>query len=297
MKPQQPSTPIDSARRRAFGRGAGWAGAAAAGFAPLPARAASRFDSRARFTLAGDFAGPPDAEVLVPWSAVRFQSGSDVALQADGKVLVRTHGLYECVISADWQLKTALDYDLRQIGLRLQRQGQPDEPVSAHERIGFLNTPGSDPPCMARAQVDWGPLDIPLGATVGIEVPVTPAGTLRPGDMAIASHGKLNLDAMPAEALRALLVHAKVVAEDLVGVSLHNPSIAEGIHVRQGLLKVLGMTAQAARGQSGDAWQIIHTASMELFPGDRVYGVLRHKVAGSVLQATYSSYLQIDRLA
>jgi hypothetical protein len=204
--------------------------------------------------------------------------------------------LYECVISADWQLKTGLDYDLRQIGLRLQRQGQPDEPIEAHERIGFLNTPGSDPPCMARAQVDWGPLDIPLGGTVGIEVPVLPAGTVKPGDMAMASHGKINLSGLPAESLRALLVHAKVVADDTIGVSLHNLSIAEGIHVRQGVLKVLGMTAQAARGRSGDAWQIIHTASMELFPGDRVYGVLRHKVPGTVLQATYSSYLQIDRL-
>jgi hypothetical protein len=287
---------IDPTRRRAFGRGAALAGVAAAGFAPLPARAATRFDSRARFTLAGDFAGPPDADVLVPWGAVRFQSGSDVALQAGGKVLVQTHGLYECVISADWQLKTGLDYDLRQIGMRLQRQGQPDEPIEAHERIGFLNTPGSDPPCMARAQVDWGPLDIPLGACVSIEVTVSPAGTVKAGDMAIASHAKVNSSAMPAEAVHALLVHAKVVADDTVSVSLHNPSIAGGIHVRQGMLKVLGMTAQAARGRSGDAWQIIHGASMELFPGDRVYGVLRHKVPGTVLQATYSSYLQIDRL-
>lgn len=289
--------PLDPDRRRAFGRGAALAGAAATGFAALPARAATRFDSRARFTLAGDFAGPPDADVLVPWGAVRFQSGTDVALQSDGKVMVQTHGLYECVISADWQLKTGLDYDLRQIGMRLQRAGQPDEPIEAHERIGFLNTPGSDPPCMARAQVEWGPLDIALGQTVGIELKVAPAGSVKPGDMAIASHAKVNQAGLPAEALRALLVHAKVVDDDTVGVSLHNPSIAEGIQVRQGMLKVLAMTAQAARGRSGDAWQIIHSASMELFPGDRVYGVLRHKVPGTVLQATYSSYLQIDRLA
>ena len=86
------------------------------------------------------------------------------------------------------------------------------------------------------------------------------------------------------------------MANDTIGVSLYNPSVAEGIHVRQGTLKVLGMTGVAARGRSGDAWQIIHTASMEFFPGDRVYGVLRHKVPGTVLQVSYSSYLQIDRL-
>jgi hypothetical protein len=132
---------------------------------------------------------------------------------------------------------------------------------------------------------------------MGIEVMVAPAGTVKPGDMAIASHAKINQAGMTAEVLRALLVHAKVVADDVVSVSLHNPSIAEGIHVRQGLLKVLGMSAQRARGQSGDAWQLVHSASIELFPGDRVYGVLRHKIPGTVLQNTFSSYLQIDRVA
>jgi hypothetical protein len=130
------SLPIDPDRRRIFGRSAALAGAAAAGFVPLPSYAATRFDSRARFRLSGDFAGPPDADVLVPWNTVRFQSGTDVALQADGKVLVQAHGLYECVVSADWQLQTGLDHDLRQIGMRLQRADQPDEPIDAHERIG-----------------------------------------------------------------------------------------------------------------------------------------------------------------
>jgi hypothetical protein len=290
-------SPIDPARRRAFGRGAAMAGVAVAGFAPLPARAATRFDSRARFTLAGDFAGPPDADVLVPWGAVRFQSGTDVALQADGKVLVQTHGLYECVISADWQLKTGLDYDLRQIGLRLQRQGQPDEPIDYHVRIGFPNTPGSDAPRLARWQGKWGPLDIPPGGTAGIEVTVAPAGTARLGDMALAGHTAIKLQAMPLPALRALVVHAKVVAQDTVSVSLHNPSATDAIHVGKGTLKVIAMTAQLTHGRSGDAWQLVHSASVEIAAGDRVYAVMRHHVPGTVLQTSDSSWLQIDRLA
>ena len=90
--------------------------------------------SRARYLLHADFTGPPYADVVVPWDWVWFQRGTDFALQAGGKVSFRTHGLYEFVVSADWQLMTLLDYDLRQIGLRLQRQGQPDDPPRAGPR-------------------------------------------------------------------------------------------------------------------------------------------------------------------
>jgi len=258
---------------------------------------ATRFDSRARFRLATDFSCPPEADTIVPWDSVRFQAGADVALQPGGKLLVQAHGLYEFVVSADWALKTGLDYDLRQLGLRLQRAGQPDEPMEAHQRIGFFNTPGSDPPRLARWQGSVAEIDIPHRATVGFEVTVAPAGSVEAGDMAIASHTKHNLQAMPLEALRALIVHAKVVAADTVSVSFHNPSIAEGIHLRAGFVKVLALSASHLRGVSGDAWQVIRSASQELAPGDRVYTTIRHKVPGTVLQTTFSTYLQADRLA
>jgi hypothetical protein len=254
--------------------------------------------SRARYLIHDDFIGsPPYADVVVPWDWVWFQSGTDFTLQAGGKVLFRTHGLYEFVVSADWQLMTLLDYDLRQIGLRLQRQGQPDEPIDYHERIGFHNTPGSDAPRMARWQGQWGPLDIPPGGTAGIEVQVAPSGTARPGDMALAGHTAINRQQMPLSALRALVVHAKVVALDTVAVSLHNTSASEAIHVGQGTLKVIAMTAQLTHGRSGDAWQLVHSASVEIRRGDRVYAVIRHHVEGTVLQTSDSTWLQIDRLA
>jgi hypothetical protein len=254
--------------------------------------------SRARYLIHDDFTGsPPYADVVVPWDWIWFQSGTDFALQAGGKVLFRTQGLYEFVVSADWQLMTLLDYDLRQIGLRLQRQGQPDEPIDYHERIGFHNTPGSDAPRMARWQGQWGPLDIPSGGTAGIEIQVAPAGTARPGDMALAGHTAISRQQMPLSALRALVVQAKVVALDTLAVSLHNTSASEAIHVGPGTLKVIAMTAQLTHGRSGDAWQLVHSASVEINRGDRVYAVMRHHVEGTVLQTSDSTWLQIDRLA
>lgn len=290
----EPRLELDLDRRRLLGRGA--AGLALAGLAPLSAWAQSRFDSRGRYKLKADFGCPPESDNLVPWNLVQFQTGTDFSLQPDGKVLFHTHGLYELVFSADWQLKTGFDIDLRQIGLRLQRADQPDEPLPPHERIGFFNTPASDPPRMARYQGAWAPPAIAAGGTVSTEIKVEPAGTVRLGDMAMASHTKVAPDALPPEAVMSLVVHAKVVADDTVSVSIHNP-LSTAVQVGPGLLKVVAMSATATRGNSGDAWQISHSASTEIFPGDRVYGMIRHKVPGTVLQATRSTFMQIDRVA
>lgn len=287
---------FDPRRRGLLGRAAAACAIGATGFSPLPVLAQSRFDSRGRYKLKEDFLSPPDDDNLVPWKVVQFQSGSDFSLQPDGKVLFTTHGLYDLVVSADWQLKTGFDIDLRQIGLRLQRKDQPDTPLAPHERIGFFNTPASDPPRMARYLGDWAPSAIPAGGHVSTEVTVEPKGTVRAGDMAMASHGKITLETLPLETLRALIVDAKVIGEDRVSVTLHNTTNAS-VQIPAGALKVIAMTAQATRGNSGDAWQISHSASTEIFPGDRVYAMVRHKVTGTVLQETRSTFMQIDRLA
>ncbi|MEK8033590.1 hypothetical protein AACH06_22440 [Ideonella sp. DXS29W] len=287
---------VDSRRRDWLGRCAVAGALGAAGLMPGWVHAQSRFDSRGRYKLKGDFLCPPESDNLVPWKVVQFQSGADFSLQADGKVLFHTHGLYELVCSADWQLKTGLDIDLRQIGLRLQRSDQPDSPLDAHERIGFFNTPGSDPPRMARYQGNWAPSAMGPGESVSVEVDVEPAGTVRVGDMAMAAHTKVSPDSLPADVLKALIVHAKAVGDDRVSVSLHNPT-GQTVQVQPGALKVIAMSAQATRGNSGDAWQISHSASTEIFPGDKVYAMVRHKVTGTVLQATRSTFMQIDRVA
>lgn len=270
--------------------------ASAAALAPWPAWALSRLDSRARYRLSADFAAAVDEVVRVPFDLTGFQSGADLALQPDGKVLVKTSGLYEVTLSIDWDLKAGRDIALRQTGIRRQRVGQPDEPLDGHERVLYGDLPGSNPPEQARAQTAWDPPDIAKGAVVTLDVLVSPAGTVKPGDLAIASHSQVKSGALPANALDALIVQAKVIDEDLVRVSLYNPSVAEGIRIPAGTLNVLALSATRLGGGSGDGWHPLHSPSVVLEAGDRLYATVRHHVAGSLVQATKMSFLQVDRL-
>ncbi|WP_374675250.1 hypothetical protein [Ideonella sp.] len=264
--------------------------------APAAVRAAGPL-SRARFRLARDFAVPADTFGLVPWTDTVFQEGDGVVLQPDGKVLVQKSGVYELVFSCDWDAKSERDIDLRKIGIRCQAAGQPDTPIDAHERLGFANLPGSDPPATARYQGTWAPPPLPPGAVVSTDVTVADlGGTVRPGDTATASHTGLSAAQMPDDALTRLIVQARVIADNRVRVSLFNPGGAGVIQVPTGTLRVVAMSSTRTRGSNGDAWMVLHTASTRLEAGDRVYGLVEHKVAGSLLQATKSSYLQIDRL-
>ncbi|HJV68120.1 hypothetical protein [Ideonella sp.] len=287
-----PSCPQSRAARRRL------LGGAAAGLAlvltGLPAQAAAR--SRARYRLAGDFGVPANTFGLVPWTVTVFQTGSDVTLQPDGKVLISASGLYELVFCADWDAKSGNDIDLRKIGIRRQALGQPDEPMEAHERLGFIDLPGSDPPAMARYQGAWAPPALGPGQFASTDVSVAPAGLVAPGDTVVASHTSISSARLGDEALTALIVHAKVIAADTVRVTLYNPGVAAGIAVPAGTLRVVAMSSVRTRGSNGDAWMLLHTASTRLDTGDRVYGLIEHKVDGTLLQATKSSYLQIDRI-
>jgi hypothetical protein len=131
---------------------------------------------------------------------------------------------------------------------------------------------------------------------VTVDVTVSPAGVVRPGDAALASHSELRDGSMPPDALAALVVQARVVAPDTVRVALYNPMLAEGIHIPAGTLNVLAMSAVELAGGSGDGWHPLHSPSVVLEAGDKVYATVRHHVAGSLVQATRMSFLQIDRL-
>jgi hypothetical protein len=291
----QAASPDSASRRRLLGGAASLglilAAPPALGAAALAAR------TRARYRLAKDYAIPPEAFGIVPWNVTVFQDGSDFTLQPDGKILINTTGLYELVFSSDWDAKSNRDIDLRKIGIRRQALGQPDEPIDAHERLGFTNMPGSDPPAMARYQGDWSPPTIALGQTVSTDVTVTElGGDVRPGDTATAAHSSISQGKLSEASLSALIVQAKVIATNTVRVSLFNPSISGGISLAPGTLSVLAMSSARTRGSNGDSWMMLHTASTQLDAGDKVYGLIQHKVAGTLLQATKSSYLQIDRL-
>lgn len=258
--------------------------------------ALNRSDSRGRYRLAADFAAPLNAVVLVPFDTTVFQSGADLTLQSDGKILVNTTGLYEVTLSIDWDLKAGRDIGLRQTGVRRQRKGQPDGPPESHDRVIYGDLPGSAAATTARYQGAWGPLDIPLGAAVSTDVPVAPSAVARPGDVALASHSQLRDGAIPPDALAALIVQAKVVAADKVRVTFINQSVAEGIHIPAGNLNVMAMSATQLAGGSGDGWHPLHGPSVALEAGDKLYATVRHHVAGSLVQATNMSFLQVDRL-
>ena len=279
-------------RRRMLGVGAA---GAALGLVAVPAAAAVT-RARARYRLSVDYAVPVDTMSVVPWTDTVFQTGSDVTLQADGRLLINRSALYEFVFSGDWDAKSGNDIDLRKIGIWRQAVGQPDWPMDAHERLGFLNLPGSNPPAVARYQGDWSPPPLPLMAMASTEITVSPPGVARPGDAALVSLSSINRTQMDDDALSALSVQAKVVAPDTVRVTLFNPCIETGISVAAGMLRVAAMSLTKTRGSNDDAWMVLHTSSVELFTGERVYGVIQHKVEGTLLQATRSSYLQIDRL-
>jgi len=262
-----------------------------------PTALAAGRSARARYGLKSDFKVPAETFGIVPWSETRFRSGYAFSLQAGGKVLIQEDGLYELVFSSDWDATYGRDIDLRKIGLRLQQKGQPDEPMDDHERLGFLNIPGSDPPVMARYEGHWAPPPVPQsGGIVSVDVPVSPAGGVRAGDSVIASHTGIALGALPDWALTALVVQAKVIGPDMVRVTLYNPSHSGAITVPSGSLRVVAMNAARTRGRNADAWMVLHTPSIELKNGDRVYALIEHKVTGTLLQASRSSYLQIDRL-
>lgn len=229
-------------------------------------------------------------------AAGSFQSGTDFTLQPDSRVLINTPDLYEVSLSIDWDLKAGRDIALRQTGIRRQRSGQPDFPLDPHERVFYGDLPGSNPPEPARAQAAWSPPVIGLGAVVTTDVTVAPAGVVKPGDMALASHTQIKEGALPDEALAALVVQAKVIAADLVRVSLYNPSVAAGISIPEGTLNVVAMSALKVNGGSGDGWHPLHSPSVLFEAGDKIYATVRHHVVGSLVQATKMSFMQIDRL-
>jgi hypothetical protein len=259
-------------------------------------RAAGRLDARGRYQLSADWAAPTNEVVQLPFDATAFHSGTDFALQADGKVLIQASGLYEITLSVDWDLKAGRDIALRQTGIRRQRQGQPDLPLDAHERVLSGDLPGSAAPVTARAQQPWGPIAVGPGAVVFVDAIVSPAGAVKPGDVAQASHSQIRTGVLPDDALAALVVQAKVIGADTVRVSLYNPGMAGGILIPAGTLSVLASSTRKLAGGSGDGWHPLHSPSVVLDAGDKVYATVRHHVEGSLVQATKMSFLQVDRL-
>ena len=286
---------LAGARRRLLRCGAaGVALALAGGWA----RGATPFAiRRARFGITEDFYLPKAKMVtLVPFTKVVFQESSDCTLQANGMVRINVAGLYRVVLGLDWVAQNGTDIDLRLYGIRRKRVGAPPEPTLKDDRLASADIPGSDAPRVGRYQGTWSPGVIPLGGIVSTEVSVVPLGVASIGDVVMASHTGVADAAIGSQAVDALIVQAKVVGADRVRVTIYNPSMAGGVAVPTGDLRVVAMNAVESRGESADAWQVVHTASEVLKAGEMIYAVGRNKgMANDFIQATDTTFLQIER--
>jgi hypothetical protein len=296
---------LASNRRRLLGGSAAtalaWAGSAAAS-APLAARPlAAPPIMRVRYSLAGNFEPPTDAVTILPWKVVNFNDGLDCTLESDGKVLINTSGYYRITLSCDWVAQQNKDIDLRKMGVRRRRIDASSPPAGAaidkhDDHLASTDAPGSDPPRMSRYQGEWNPGRIDIGATVTTEIQTSPSGIVTIGDMAIAAHTQIRDAVIGAHAVNALIMQAKVVADDTVRISLHNPSVAGGIQIPSGALHVVAMSAVDTRGHSTDAWGVLHTATEVVNAGERIYAVVRCRVPGDFLQALKTCFVQIEKL-
>lgn len=287
----------DIGSRRHFLGGAGAAAALTAMSSPATAarpRTSTLVGSplRARYTISGDFSLPgANVVTTLPLSTTLMQESADVALQTDGRVLVRTTGQYRLILGCDWVAQAYTDIDRRMIGIRRA----PGHLPSQDDRLASVDIPASDPPTMARYQGEWTPGFVAMGNIVTTDITVSPAGIVKPGDLALASHTSITDSILGATAVGALITQARVVAADKIRISVYNPMIPAGVDIPSGTLNVLGMNAVERSGRSNDAWQMLHTATEDLTAGEYIYAVVRTKTKGDYVQATRTTFLQIER--
>jgi hypothetical protein len=245
-------------RRRAFGVGLGIGAASLATSALAAPHAAALLPIvRARFGLPADWTPVYNEVNIIPWTTTLFNEGVGCTLEADGRFLVRTPGLYRIALGCDWVAQQGTDIDLRKIGIRRKRPGAGAgagflPPIDkSDDHLASVDVPGSDPPRMARYQGSWSPGLVAHGAMITARVTVSPPNIGGPGDLAFASHSMLCDAGVGAAGTDALIVGAKVVAPDTVRVSLYNPLQQEGVTVPAGALNVVVMSCTTTCGEIG----------------------------------------------
>ncbi|MFZ5550565.1 MAG: hypothetical protein ACOZJX_17850 [Pseudomonadota bacterium] len=270
---------------------------------PVPGQAARRRAAedtitRSKYGLQADFYIPKANVVTqIPLDVVRFQEGGDASLLADGMVGINTPGLYRICLGLDWKAQAATDIDTRMYGIRRKTASDTGPPSLLDERLASVDVPGSDPPRLGRYEGAWAPPVVPLGGHVYTEVTVGPNNVNSLGDFALASLSTATDDKIGIDAAVALQLQARVIAKNRVRVILSNPSIAGGIAIPPGTLKVLALSATATRGGSEDAWNVLMTPLTRLAAGERIYIAAKNLgVANDYVQASVNStFLQLER--
>lgn len=252
---------------------------------------------RSRYTRVGDFVIPKANELtLIPMNSIRYEEGTFSTLLANGMVQVNEQGLYRVVMGLDWKAQEEADIGLRLYGLRRKLAGDLTEPNLKDERLASFDHPGSDSPASARAVVNLQAFTIPAMDLVTVDVTLQTKGTaLGVGDVVNASHAAATELALGA-AFNYLSVEAKMTGPNTARVIFFNRS-QSAITVPAGKVNVLAQSTTDYRGESEDAWNVLGTPLVEMFPGDRVYIIAKNqKVAGDYIQeAKNSTFLQLEK--
>ena len=296
----------DTLARRALLRRGGAALALAAASGPAAAAAPQLLVRRARFGIPADTALPQaDVAYVLPFSTVVFQEGKDCTLLPDNTVRIENAGLYRVCLGCDWPGQYGVDVDLRTYGTRLVPAGRarrfaavPGEltPIPDDDtKLATIDMPGSDPPQTVRWQGTWTPGPIAKGAVAWVDVTLPTTNIVTLGDLAFAGLDSISDATLGAEAVAALIVSAKPLSADKVRVSIYNPSIAGGVNVPAGQLRVVAMSAVNTRGESADAWTVLQSTTQSFAAGDVVYAMFRSRTQGDFLQTSLSSFLQVER--
>ena len=307
----------DRNRRLLLGTGGALAlGATGAANAAKAPKSNSFSITRSRYGTSAE-AHPTPSQIgqtlLLPFDSSLLTDGNnDTAINTtNNTVTIQNPGLYRVSLSVDWPGQQGTDNTLRTYGIRRRKEGTP--PIAGaggaliqiddtDERLATQDVTGSSTPQIVRLPVPgsgslfpWTPGAIPLGGRVSIDVTMPVTGIVAPGDMALASLTSINDGALGVQATTALIVDAKVVAPDVVRVTLFNPTIASGVNVPQGNLYVVGMNGQNRVGESADGWTVLSSAMYQFFRGDVVYAVFETLCPGDYMQSSEQLFLHFDK--
>lgn len=262
---------------------------------PAPARNRATYGiTRSRFGLAADFVIPKAKTVtLLPLaSAVMQEAPAEMTLLANGMVQINATGLYRVLLGVDWKAQAGFDIDRRMIGVRRKSAGDLTAPSLSDQRLGSIDTPGADVPRVGRNAISTT-VNVAPGQSAFMVVPVYApdggAAGMVPGD-----HVQVSFTNAGVVGVFGVYLAGYVTAPDVVTVSIHNAGPNTVANV-SGTLNVLAQSQTLSRGESNDAWNVLNCPLEELHAGDRIYAVARVLVDGDYIQATNTTFLQIER--
>jgi hypothetical protein len=257
----------------------------------------------------------PGTTYLLQLAATAFTDGNpDSTLNADHTITINNAGLYHVCMSVDWPGQHGADGALRSYGIRRRKAGLPPLTTSTgpgltvsivggdvDQHLATANVTGCSAPTTVRfpdpsaGSFLWTPGVLKVNQRVSINVTMPVTGIVAMGDLALASLSSITDAALGVAAATALIVDAKVIAPDIVRVSIFNPTIVAGVNIPQGQLQVLAMSQQNIVGESADAWTVLTTTTEQLYRGDTIYACYSSGSAGDYMQTSDQVYVQVER--